>query len=562
MMGHSHLALRAERPAQEVSGARRVAARPRLAGWPTPVTLGLIAAVVQLTAGMTIRFPLTEGSAYYVAVARNLVEGHGLVLDSIWSYSTPPLVLPRPAFELWQPLSSLLMAAPMAVLGSSFSVAQLAYVILGAVLAPLTWLLARQAVTELALPPSRATWVSLGAGLLTALFGPLLLAAVAPDSTLPFAVLGVAACLAMPPAARGDRRAPIWLGITLGLAYLTRMEAIYLGLTFAIFAARAGGGLRIWLPRVVAVAAIAALVVLPWWLRDLSVFGTPFPAQIGDNLWLTNNEQIFGYLVHPTFAGFAGQGIGGIAGNIVNAVGFQLVDVVLVPGGVVAACGLLAVLLGSWIARHPSSPRRLAGSALGALLLSGTITFMATAVLFPVATLWGTFSHAAGPLLVGLSVAAVLGLDEVVERVGRRRAWQRNNAWLAPCALIAVALPISLLQMTGAARQTLDQSHVMDQVAGGLPAALAGANVPANAPVITNRPIWLSDALGRPTLALPSEPLPNVIRLAGAFGARSVVVFDSYPTPLLDAGTTPCFTPLPLDADGHARVFAIDTGCQ
>jgi hypothetical protein len=527
-----------------------------------PAGLAVAAAAVTWVTSAAVASPLTEGSAYYVAVARNLVQGHGLTIDALWSYATPPLVLPRPAFELWQPLASLVMAAPMAVFGASFSIAQLSYVMLGAVLAPLVWLVSRQAATQLALPSARAKWVAFGAGALAAVSGPVLLAVAAPDSTLPFAVLGVIACLLIPAAAHGDRRMLVALGIVLGFTYLTRMEAIYLGLTFALFAAAARTDLRTWLSRVAAVAALGALVVLPWWLRNLSVFGTPFPTQIGDNLWLTRNEQIFGYLVHPSFADFAAQGIGGIATNIVNALGYQLVDALLVPGGLAVASGLIAVLAGGWLARRPSGARRVAGGALGAVLVSGAITFLATAVLFPVATLWGTFSHAAGPLLVGLAVAAVLGLDEAVERIGRWRSWQRNNAWLAPCALVALTLPVSLLQVTGAVRQSHDESQVISQVAGALPAALDVAHVPAGAPVITNRPIWLSDGLERPTLALPSEPLANVLRLATDFGARSVVVFDSYPTPLLDTGTIPCFTPLPVDTDGHARAFVIDTGCQ
>ena len=59
------------------------------------------------------------------------------------------------------------------------------------------------------------------------------------------------------------------------------------------------------------------------------------------------------------------------------------------------------------------------------LLLSGAITFVATALLFPVATLWGTFLHARGPLLVGLIVAAVLGVDAVMTRISLARGWDR-----------------------------------------------------------------------------------------------------------------------------------------
>ena len=39
-----------------------------------------------------------------IKFARNLLEGRGLVSDALWSFQTPPLVFPRPAFEVWLPL--------------------------------------------------------------------------------------------------------------------------------------------------------------------------------------------------------------------------------------------------------------------------------------------------------------------------------------------------------------------------------------------------------------------------------------------------------------------------
>ncbi len=532
--------------------------------WAVPVALYCIAAATQLATVVAVRFPLTEGSAYYVAVARNLVAGRGLVVDAIWSYATPPLVLPRPAFELWQPLASALAAIPMAALGPSFVAAQLAFALVGAALAPLAWLVAREAARYLDLPARRGAWTAIGAGLLTAVSGPLLLAGAVPDSTLPFAVLGVGACLMMPAASSGDRRALLALGIVLGLAYLTRMEAIYLGLTFVGVTLAANAPVRQLLVRVAAVAAAAALVAVPWWLRNLDVFGTPFPTQIRDNLWLTSNEQIFAYLERPTFAAFAAQGPLSIAANIVAGLAYQLVDVLLVPGGPAILIGLAAVVVGSGTAlrRRSSRPRAALRTPLGALLLFGSITFVVTAVLFPIATLWGTFQHAAGPLLVGLIVAAVIGGDLFVDRIGRWRSWQRNNAWLAPAALIALTLPITLVQVTGAAGQAADESRSVNQVASSLPAVREAAGVPSTAPVVTNRPIWLSDALTVPTLALPPEPASNVLELARAFGARTVVVFDVFPTPLLDGEPNSCFDPHNTDAGGDVHVFTIAEECM
>jgi hypothetical protein len=184
----------------------------------TAAALYGVGLVTQLAAAVVVNQPLSEGSSYYVAVARNLVEGRGLVIDSIWSYATPPLVLPRPAFELWQPMTSFVAALPMPFLGTSFDAAQIGFAFLGATLAPLAWLVARDAVARLSLPERRAQSVTIGAGVLTALSAPLLIAGAAPDSTLPFAVFGIAACLLVPRAIGGDRRVLMALGVALGAA--------------------------------------------------------------------------------------------------------------------------------------------------------------------------------------------------------------------------------------------------------------------------------------------------------------------------------------------------------
>src|SRR5215213_3022455 len=107
----------------------------------TPVALYAVGLVAALVAASFVTFPTNEGSAYYFAVAQNLADGRGLVIDALWSYATPPLVLPRPAFELWQPMASLVGALPMALMGHSFAVFQIASAILAAAVAPLTWVI-------------------------------------------------------------------------------------------------------------------------------------------------------------------------------------------------------------------------------------------------------------------------------------------------------------------------------------------------------------------------------------------------------------------------------------
>jgi len=81
--------------------------------------------------------------------------------------------------------------------------------------------------------------------------------------------------------------------------------------------------------------------------------------------------------------------------------------------------------------------------------------------------------------------------------------------------------------------------------------------------LITDRPIWLSDALGSATLALPDEPVSAVLGLARTFGAQAVVLLEGrgrYPAELTGAGAQ-CFAPLAAEATGGAAVFVIDREC-
>jgi 4-amino-4-deoxy-L-arabinose transferase-like glycosyltransferase len=520
--------------------------------WATPIALFALAALLRLVAVAPIHFAANEGSAYYVAVAANLAEGRGLVIDAIWSYTTPPLVLPRPAFELWQPMASFIAALPMSVLGPSLASAQLGGVLAGALIAPLAWRVARETAARLGLERARTTSVAWGSGILAALLGPFLLATAMPDSTIPFLLFGTLACVLMPRALVGSDRMRFALGVLLGLAYLSRMEAVYLALTFVLLLLvrvyRRPRALRMAAATLLPVLAGGALLSLPWLVRNALTFEAGFGGQVLENAFLTRNEDIFAYLWRPDFNQFATQGLDGILRNIVAAFGHGLVEVLLVPAAPVGAIGLLAAI---FILRRAE----LRATALGALLVSGLLTFVATSIIFPVASLWGTFQHASGPLLVALTVGSVLALDRLVAYVRRARGWSRSNAWLAPFALAAVMVPVAGLQVFGMAAQA--DSQAMRFEALTYKVAVEGAG-----PLITDRPVWLSQALGRPAIALPDEPIDSVLQLAADFGSPAVVIVDGrgrYPDAFRSPAGAACFIERPLTDE--ATLFTIRDEC-
>ena len=103
------------RPCARLPGGGRLMTRREAVRCPRSADLPR-GGVVRAYFAAQIVFPKPEDTAYYVGVARNLLEGRGLVSDALWSYQTPPLVFPRPAFEVWLPLPTFLAAIPMALL--------------------------------------------------------------------------------------------------------------------------------------------------------------------------------------------------------------------------------------------------------------------------------------------------------------------------------------------------------------------------------------------------------------------------------------------------------------
>jgi len=523
----------------------------RREAWLSAGAVFFLAVVVRAIAAAAVSFPVPEDTAYYAGVARNLVEGRGLVSDALWSYQTQPLVVPRAAFEVWMPLPSLLAAIPIWFAGAAnwFRAAQVVSVLSGGVVAALAWRLGADAAAEMALPVARARTLALGSGAAASFLGPLVVYGAFPDSTGLFAALSLAACLLMTriasrPAGLADRRL-IGLGLLFGFAALTRSEALWLGLAWVIvvwrlkptrapdagYAPNALGARGAAVDRrtrfalVLLPAAVAALVYAPWAIRDWLAFGSPVPGQTLANAFSVSGFDIFAYQDPPSLTRYLAQGPAALAGMRLAGTAHNLLDVIVIPAFPIGVIGLLAL---PWTGRLV---------AMRTLTLTAAATFLATSLIFPVSTIWGTFLHAAGSIYVLLTVSSLIALDAFIVRIGRIRRWTRPVAWLGPAFAVAVSIPLLAVSVVAVQQQSADDRARYD----ALPAALARAGLPLsdNAPVITDNPIWLSESAHVTTLALPEESPEAVVVLAQRFGAKLLVVTidDSREWPgILDEG--------------------------
>jgi hypothetical protein len=510
----------------------------------TAVALFVIALVVRAATASLVVFPIPEDTAYYVAASRALVEGRGLVSDALWSYQTPPLIFPRPAFEVWLPLPSFLSAVPMLIAGTTFRAAQVMPVVVGALVPVLAWRIAADVAVEQALPRGRARTLALGTGLTCAVYLPLVLHSTLPDSTMLFTAFALGACLLMTrltaaaAAIRWSDRRLIGLGILIGLAALTRNEALWIGLAWAAVAWTALPGSRRERVHAIVVPAVIALLIFgPWAIRDWQVFGNPLPGQALANALSVTGFDIFAWQDPPTVSRYLAVGPARLLEMRVEGIGHNLFSVLLLPGAPLSLVGIVAVPL---IIRLRS---------LRPVIVVGAITFLVTSLIFPVATTWGTFLHAAGPVHVLLVIAALVGLDRLIAAVGRRRAWTNPVAWLAPALTVSGALLFTAVLFpsfggnSGSYQARYRAIDAQMQVAG-LPLGSIG-------PVITDFPIWLAASTEADALALPAESPASVADLAATFGARTLIVSSEdhggWPGVLDDGGPgSDCFEPIDI----------------
>jgi hypothetical protein len=481
----------------------------------------VLAVLVRWYAASLVSFPKPEDTAYYVDAARNLLSGRGLVSDALWSFQTQPLLVPRAAFEVWLPLPTFLAAIPMAVFGSTFAAAQVSSVLIGSIVPVLAWRLAADVAEERTLAVGRARTLAVGTGITAAVSLPLILHSTLPDSTMLFAVLTLSATLLMsrlirrvraqdPP--RGTTGLALLLGVVIGLAALTRNEAIWLGLVWALLAFGLplpfGGRLRL----IAIPALVAILFYAPWAVRDWIAFGNPLPGQALSNALSLEGSDIFAWQDPPTLSRYLAAGLPTLVGLRVSGIGHNLFDVLLFPGAPLSIIGLIGL---PWVARLRS---------IQPLLLVSIVVFLVTALLFPVSTTWGTFLHAAGAVHVLLIVSALLALDALIAAVGRRRGWTRPVAWLAPTLTVAGSLLFSaaLLPAFGAGSDSTARTFT------DLSQRLSSAGVSTDAgPVITDFPIWVPYVHGGTALALPHEPASSVLDLARHFGSTTVAILGA-----------------------------------
>ncbi len=462
------------------------------------LALFVVAFALRLWLALQLPFPPLDDPAFYVQTARNVAAGRGLVSDVIYNYWLPYNAISHPSHEYWMPLTTLAMAGFIKVWGDSLFVAQLPGLLSSALLPVFTYLLGRRIWP-------RQPWLSILAALLIVPGAIPLYQAAAADSMALYTLLGASA-LAVGAVAIEQHRVK-WAGVAgllCGLSYLTRSHGSLLPIALGLV-----GIVALWRERrlLVKLLAIGAagyfVVVIPWWLRNLLVFGSAQPIPLVALASAVNGGEWYNYGALPSPATLLSQGWGTIIGLRWSAMIHNLGVALLFtfPYGVI---GLPVMLLKRGILFRVC--------AVYFLLL-----WLGISWLIPTSSQTGSFYHSVGVILPWVALGFMLALWRLV---------QQRRLRLMSTVLYALVLSLVIGQSFIASAAIIADTRVnlnrFEAIAGWL-----RANVPPDQPILTTQAHTLNYASGYPTLSVPVAQDVSVLRqVADRYGVRYAIITE------------------------------------
>jgi hypothetical protein len=500
--------------------------------------------------------PAYPDSAYYVDVARALHAGQGFNVDFIWIFAevggTLPAnpVLPIASNAHWMPLASVVQLPFLQVFGDAAWASATPFALIGALAAPLTWAIARDAGAR----PLVAT----GAGILVAVPVLSTVYMAQPDNFSLYQPLVAGSLWMAARGLRGSGRSFVIAGLLAGLATLARNDGLLvlasLGLAFVWDRSRAwrSGGLRqpaISIRAAAGAVAVFVLVMAPWWARQLAEFGSLSPsAASGKVLFIREISEWNSITTPATLDHLLGMGLEPLiatrAGGLVAA---TMIYVTLICGLILA----LPLLIGGWARRRSLD--------FGPFFVYAAILFGFSALVSAVHVPGGTFIHSAVALAPYTYILVLEGIVVGVAWIAARRpSWNRGAATrFFSGAAIAFGLGAALL---GALSVHATWSARRAQTAA-VAAALDAAGAPPTDRVMSSDAAGMKYASGHGGVVLVNDPLDTIHEVAQAYDIRWLVLERddavSAVVPILDGIQRPAWLGDPVLTRGSPTNLAV-----
>jgi hypothetical protein len=485
----------------------------------TPIALYALALAVRLVLIAMFPDPAYPDSYYYVDVARAVADGRGFQVDFIWIFAEvgghiPAIpTLPIPSNAHWMPLASMVQVPFIWLFGPTPIASALPFAFIGSLAAPLTWAIGREA----GLRPL----VTIGAAVLTAVPGLLLVFLVQPDNFSLYQPLVAGALWMAARGLKGHAGSFAIGGLLVGLATLSRNDGLLVGATLGLAflydrwrAWRSGGSRRPAIPVWAAVACFGLFLVVmaPWWIRQLQVFGQLSPSTAsGKVLYIRTIEEWNSITTPATLSWLLGQGIGPLVlsriGGLVAAIG---IFTTLVAGGIL----LPFMVIGGWFRRRSVD--------FGPFFTYAAILFAFSALVSAVHVPGGTFIHSAVALAPHAYLLALEGIVVAIAWIAaRRRAWDRETATklfvtAAVALMVVVAVPGALIVHQRWERERTERRAVA--------AALDLTGAAPDSRLMSIDAAGYRYATGHGGVVTPNDPLDTIEQVARAYRIEWLVI--------------------------------------
>jgi len=452
---------------------------------------------------------------YYYAGGIQLASGRGFNEPYLWNYLDDPSGLPHPSHTYWMPLASIVSAFGMWISGQTiYPAGRLPFILLSACVPLLT--------ATLAFGISHQVRLAMVSGLLSifslyyAPFMPV------PDNYALFMLLGgTFLCLAP----RKQIWIPAALGALAGLMTLARSDGLLwlglAGLTVMWKSANKEDGtknsFREWFVLIVPAGLLAVLgyliVMGPWHLRNMNLFGSLMAPGGGRLLWLENYNQTFIYPAENLAReGFLKAGWNAALQDRIGAFNSNLGNAFAAQGGIFL---FPFILLGIWQLRKDLRAK---------IAVTGwSILFAVMTIIFPFAGARGSFFHAGAAFQLFWWIAAPLGLDAVISWARTRGQFTDQNApvvFQGILVLLAIFMTSYLVNIRVIASGWADDDYIYPFVEMMF---LDNGISPQDVVIVRNPPGYFI-ASGRSGVVLPFGNESTILAVAKRYNARYLVI--------------------------------------
>jgi hypothetical protein len=341
------------------------------------------------------------------------------------------------------------------------------------------------------------------------------------------------------------------LGVVAGLAHLSRADGlIWLLMAAIVIMLFPHSNTKLRIGSLIFVILGYALVMTPWFLRNMSEFGTPLAPGGNHAFWLTNYDQTFSYPASKlTLNAWLASGWSAIIHSRIEALKWNLQTSWGVQGGIFL---LPFIMIGIWHFRRDLRIR------IG--VTAWLVTCAAMTIIFPFAGARGGFLHSGAALQPLWWALVPVGIDKFIRWLEIKRNWRKGEAFrVFLSGFIGISALMTVLIFYG---------RVYSQPGWGAESARFSQvedfldNIPASPDegVMVGNPPGYFIISNRPAIAIPNENPDTVIGVAHRFNAKFLVLEkDGVPSPLRSVYENPeNFSSLQYlgEIDG-ARIFAI-----